>query len=149
MKTKNKTIQKFLKMSSFTTLILLISLNTFSQKAFNTISLNDIKNSIYHDSKADILNAFSLSYDLVSEEVMIEDWMKNPFEWIESSAPDFLAVPENFPDEEIEIEEWMIDPGWDVIITEEIELENWMVTPGCWIIKNDLVKEAWELQDNI
>ena len=169
MKTVNNKIRKISKMISFLIILFVMISNIVAQKSFNNTSLNDIKRSIYNDSKADILNAFSVTYDKSSEETMIEDWMKNPSEWIEESSPVFLAVPDNYFDDPVEIESWMVDPGWSLIMAEEVELEdwmtnpdswnatlaeeveieNWMIDPCTWFLQNELVQENSDDHNNI
>ena len=130
--------RKIIKMVIFLMLLFLITFNAFSQKSFDKNSFNEIIANIFQNSKADIIEAFTLSWDSKqSEEVMIEDWMNNPSEWSVKSEPALSAIPEFLNEELSEIEDWMTKPDWNILLTEEIPLENWMINPDCWNINSN------------
>ena len=129
--------RKILKMVTFLMVLSLLTSNVFTQKSFDKNSLNEIMAGIFQKSKADIIEAFSLTWDSeLSEEVMIEDWMNNPSEWSVKSELTLSAIPEFLNEEQTEIEDWMLMPDWNILLTEEIPLENWMTTPECWTSTN-------------
>ena len=129
--------RKILKMVTFLMLLSLLTSNVFTQKSFEKNSLDEIMAGIFQNSKADIIEAFALTWDSeMSEEVMIEDWMNNPSEWSVKSELTLSAIPEFMNEEQTEIEDWMAIPDWNILFTEEMPIENWMTTPECWNLNN-------------
>jgi hypothetical protein len=96
--------------------------------------LNELKAGIYFNSKADINEIPFLTIDAkLSEDVMIVDWMMNPSELSKKSEPSMLIVPEVLINDHVQIENWMIEPGWK---SKGNKIENLMTTPGNRNVKN-------------
>ncbi len=115
----------------------LISSNAFTQLAFLYQTLKISDSDLFITGKSDIKSTFPDTYELIiAEETDIEEWMKKPDEWAESSRSFIEMLPSAFIEEELEIENWMKVPAWNDVVDDELEIEYWMVSPKEWNIKN-------------
>jgi hypothetical protein len=132
MKTTINNSRKISGRVSILIIMTLLSTNLFAQRSFSLLSINDLRTIVHFAAKADRINILPLSENIETDrEAAIEDWMKNPSAWIVTSETLNEMLPVVFIEEQIEIEEWMSDPNWNISIDEDIQIENWMTTP--WI----------------
>ena len=135
MKTAEITKRNSSKFLAILMVFALITPGISAQKSLDNYLVADLTNEYLASGKKEIIAALEHHPRVSTNDMNMEDWMKEPFDWNNTEALSPASIPYNFNEEPLEFEDWMVRTNWSREFDQEPELESWMSDPFSWTIK--------------